>query len=120
MSAPDFSEIPYIHAIGDGGPRSRTQVVVIHATDNTASDEAEAAYATWREDHTSAHFYVDDDSIIRGLPLDHIAYGCFPHGNAISVQFELCGGSNRITDATMRRAAPYVRQVCDFYGIPEV
>lgn len=113
-----IADLPYEHAIGDGGPRSMTQMVVIHATDNTASDEAEASYATHRTDHTSAHFYDDDDSVIRALPLDHIAYGCFSIGNGRSVQFELTGLSNHISDATMRRVAPIVAEVCEIYGLP--
>lgn len=110
--------IAYLHALGDGGARSRTQVVVIHATDNTASAHDEAQYATHREDQTSAHFYVDSSGIYEALQLENVAFGCFPHGNAISVQFELVGLSNRIPDATMRKAAPYVAEVCRRFGIP--
>lgn len=110
--------IAYMQALGDGGPRSRTQVVVIHATDETASAHDEASYATRREDETSAHFYVDGSGIYEALQLENVAFGCFPHGNAISVQFELCGRSNQIPDAVMRKAAPYVAQVCAMFGIP--
>lgn len=106
------------HAAGDGGVRDRTQVVIIHATDNTASAESEAGYATHRPDQTSAHVYVDDNSAVQALRLDHIAYGALWHGNQISVQFELCGRSNHLTDATMRQAAPLVAEVCKRYGIP--
>lgn len=113
-----ISDLPFLHALGDGGPRSSTQVVVIHATDNTAAASSEAAYATRRPDRTSAHFYVDDDAAYRALPLDNIAFGCLPHGNRISVQFELVGRSNAISDATMRRAAPLVAELCKAYGIP--
>lgn len=113
-----IADLPYLHAAGDGGPRSRTVVVVIHATDNTASAAAEAEYATTRPDQTSAHFYVDDTSAYRALPLDNIAYGCLWHGNQISVQLELCGRSNQLTDATMRRAAPIVAEICARYGLP--
>jgi hypothetical protein len=113
-----IAELPYEQAAGDGGPRPLTQMVVIHATDSTASDEAEASYATHRPDHTSAHFYTDSDSTIRALPLGDIAYGCYPTGNARSVQFELTGLSNAVSDATMREAAPVVAEVCRLYGIP--
>lgn len=113
-----IADLPYLHAAGDGGPRQRTQVVVIHATDNTASASSEATYATTRPDQTSAHFYVDDTSAYRALPLDNIAYGCLWHGNQISVQLELCGRSNALSDATMRCAAPIVAEVCARYGIP--
>lgn len=107
-----------MHAAGDGGLRSRTQVVIIHATDNTASASSEASYATRRADQTSAHVYVDDDSAVQALRLDHIAYGALWHGNQVSVQLELCGRSDHISDATMRQAAPIVAEVCQRYGIP--
>jgi N-acetyl-anhydromuramyl-L-alanine amidase AmpD len=113
-----IDSLPYRHALGDGGPRSRTQVVVVHVTDNTASAEAEASYATRRPDQTSAHFYVDGDSVIRALPLGHIAYGCHPRGNAISVQFEITGHDTTVTDAELRQAAPVIAEVCRIYGIP--
>lgn len=116
--AGDFPDIPFVQAAGDGGVRAQTQMVVIHATDNTASDEAEASYATHRPDQISAHIYNDEDSVIQAVPLSHVAYGCYPIGNSRSVQFELVGLSNRLTDATLRRIAPIVRRVCDRYGIP--
>jgi peptidoglycan hydrolase-like protein with peptidoglycan-binding domain len=111
--------LPYEHARGDGGPRTRTQVVVIHATGNTASDTQEAHYASWRLDKTSAHVFTDEDSAMRALPLANIAYGCLWHGNQISVQFELKGDPTP-DDATMRQAAPLVAEVCRRYSIPMV
>lgn len=111
--------LQFVHARGDGGPRSRTQVVIIHATDNPRSTaEGEAQYATHRADETSAHFYVDDHNAVQALRVDHIAWGALWHGNQISVQFELCGLSNHLSDATMRQAAPLVAEVCRRYGIP--
>jgi N-acetyl-anhydromuramyl-L-alanine amidase AmpD len=119
MTAPTvYPGIPYIEAASYGGPRNATRLVVIHATDNTASAFDEAKYAAVRTDGTSTHLFVDADSAYQVVPLPNIAYGCFPHGNAISVQIELCGLSNRIGDATMRRAAPYVAQLCAWYGLP--
>lgn len=115
----NIDELPYVPALGDGGTRRSTQLVVIHSTSNTASDEAEASFATHRPDKTSAHFYVDDDSAIRALPLDHIAYGCYPMGNSVSVQLELTGNPTP-SDATMRQAAPVVAEVCRRFGIPIV
>ena len=50
----DLAGIPFIQAKGDGGKRFKTQIVVMHATDNTASDEGEAGFASHRPDGTSA------------------------------------------------------------------
>lgn len=116
--SPDFPELEYIHAVGDGGTRSETQCVVIHATDNTAPARNEAVYASRRTDNVSAHIYGDENELIQALPLGHIAYGCFSMGNNRSVQFELCGLSNQLSDATLRKAAPYVAKVCQRYGLP--
>lgn len=116
--AGDYTDIPFVAAGGHGGNRTKTQMVVMHATDNTASDTAEASYATHRADQISAHFYSDEDSVTQGVPLAQVAYGCYPTGNSRSVQFELVGLSNKLTDATLRRVAPIVRRVCDKYGIP--
>jgi hypothetical protein len=113
-----YPDLRHDQAGGDGGPRSQTQCVVIHATDNTASDEAEASYAETRPDHTSAHFYSDEDSVTQALDTSHVAYGCYPIGNSRSVQFEISGRSNELTDASLRRVAPVVARACAEWGIP--
>jgi hypothetical protein len=113
-----YTDLPHDQAGGDGGVRSITQMVVIHATDNTASAAAEANYAGIRPDHISAHFYSDETTVIQALDTDHIAYGCFPTGNSRSVQVEISGLSNQLTDASLRRVAPVVARVCQEYGLP--
>jgi hypothetical protein len=113
-----YTDLHHEQAGGDGGVRSITQFVVIHATDNTASAAAEANYAETRPDHTSAHFYSDETIVIQALDTDHIAYGCFPTGNSRSVQVEISGLSNHLTDASLRRVAPVVARVCQEYGLP--
>jgi len=114
-----YSDLPQVQALGDGGTRSTTQMVVIHATDNaTASAEGEASYATRRTDKVSAHFYVDNDSTVQALDTTHIAWGCYSTSNNRSVQFELCGLSNKLSDATMRQAARTVARVCREFGLP--
>src|ERR1043166_45929 len=113
-----YSELDYMHALGDGGPRPITQVIVIHATDNTASAASEASYATHRPDKTSAHFYSDEREVYQALDTANIAYGCLYHGNRISIQFELCGLSNHLSDATLRTIAPVVAKICQDNHIP--
>lgn len=115
-----YPDLPFLHAGGDGGLRPVTQMVVIHATDNTAPAISEARYAVNRADQTSAHFYSDEGQVIQALDTSHVAYGCYPIGNARSIQFELVGLSNEITDATLRRVAPIVARVCADWDIPVV
>lgn len=113
-----YADLTHDQAGGDGGVRAITQMVVIHATDNTASAVAEAHYAEIRTDGTSAHFYSDETIVIQALDTDHIAFGCYPIGNSRSVQFEICGLSNQLTDASLREVTPIVARVCLEYGLP--
>lgn len=115
-----YPDLPYVEADSNGGLRASTQMIVIHATDDTGTAADEAHYATVRTDDVSAHFYTDDTETIQALDTDLIAYGCYPIGNSLSVQFELCGLSNQISDETMRQAAPIVARACAQYGIPMV
>lgn len=121
-------KMPFKQAKAYGPKRKVTQMVVIHATDNeraddkaTANDEAaenEAGYATHRPDGISAHLYVDDDSAVQAVDLDRITYGCFPTGNARSVQLELAGVSNRLSIGTITRAARLTAPICHHYDLP--
>lgn len=113
-----YADLPYVQGRNYGPTRTRTQMIVIHATANTASAEAEASYASRRTDGVSSHFYTDGDSTVQSLDTKVVAYGCHPTGNSRSVQFELCGPSGGISDATMRQAAPIVARACNEYGIP--
>jgi N-acetylmuramoyl-L-alanine amidase-like protein len=114
----EWPEVPYITAASYGGVRDFTPLVVIHATDNTADAYHEALYCANRTDGTSAHCYSDELSVYQCVPLPDIAHTSLYHGNRSSVQFELCGLSNQLTYATMRKIAPYVRYVCSKYGVP--
>lgn len=120
MSKNFIDGLKFVQAKGDGGKRSVTQLLVIHATDNTASAENEASYASHRADEISAHVYVDDDSAVQALSLDHVAFGCYPMGNSRSIQFELTGRSNHISLATWKRAAVLAARVCLDWDIPVV
>ncbi len=121
-------DLPFRQARGDGGRRSLTQLLVIHATDNLRADnpatkvdeaaENEAGYASHRADEISAHVYIDDDSAVQGVPLDHIAYGCYPTGNARSIQLELAGRSGKLSPGTIARAARIAATICPQWKLP--
>lgn len=113
-----YADLRYVEAHGHGGIRAQTQMIVIHTTSNTATDEGEAGYASWRPDGTSAHFYSDADSIIQALDTDLVAYGCYPTGNGRSVQFEITGTDGTVTDAELRQVAPIIARECKLRGIP--
>jgi hypothetical protein len=121
-------DLPFRQARGDGGRRALTQLLVIHATDNLAADnpktaineaaENEAAYASHRPDQISAHVYIDDDSAVQGVALDHIAFGCYPTGNMRSIQLELAGRSGHLSASVINRAAQVSAVICGLWGLP--
>lgn len=113
-----YLDLPFVQAKSYGGARAQTQLVVIHATDNTAGASAEASYMSRRTDSVSVHFFADATSAFQVLDTALVAFGCFPTGNSRSVQLELCGLSNQISDAAMRRAAPVVARACAEFAIP--
>jgi hypothetical protein len=114
-----YTDLHHEQAGGDGGVRSITQFVVIHATDNTASAAAEANYAEIRPDHIVGAFLLRRNH-------SHPGAGHRPHRLRLlpdrqlpkSVQVEISGLSNQLTDASLRRVAPVVARVCQEYGLP--
>lgn len=70
--------------------------IAIHNTSNVASDVAEASYADHRPDGTSAHFYVDADSVTQSLDTNARAgHAGSRQGNDNAIAFELTGTNDR-------------------------
>jgi len=88
MKVPGFR---FVQAAGNYTDRDGLHFgVAIHATANTASDEAESSYASHREDGTSAHAYVDGDSLTQALDTDRKAGhagSAYGNENAIAIEF---------------------------------
>lgn len=99
-------------------------LIVVHATDNTADRFHEAAYAATRTDTsthwTSCHVYVDETGVLGSVPLDRQAWAAYGWANAHAWHIEMCGRSNAVPEATQRRAAALVKQMCALGGIPAV
>lgn len=70
--------------------------IAIHNTSNTASDEGETSYATWRTDGTSAHLYADHDSVTQSLDTDAVAghSGSYA-GNEHAIAVEITGANGK-------------------------
>lgn len=116
-----YLDVPYIEAKSYGGVRSRTDLFVLHATDNTANARSEAGYSTWRPDGiTPAHGFVDANEMVQIAPLTHAVWGAYPRANAISLQLEMCGRDGAVPEAVWRNAAKYTRLMCDAYNVPLV
>lgn len=70
--------------------RTNKKYIMIHATANDASAEAEANYAKHRDDRVSSHYYVDDDSIVQSLDTDYRAWHAGnTEGNDHAIAYEL-------------------------------
>ncbi len=121
------------HRANYGGRRTqKIQYIVMHYTGNDGdSDTANANYFKKAlPAPTSAHYFVDDDSIVCSVPDDYVAYHCggatkYYHPtcrNANSIGVELCDakrdGSIMATDKTLQNAAQLVSMLMKQYGIP--
>lgn len=83
-----------------GGTRSTANIkfLVIHYTANDGdTDESNAKYFRNNVTKTSAHYFVDDDSITQTVPDNYIAWHCgaktYKHGscrNTNSIGIEIC------------------------------
>lgn len=87
------SGIAFVRAAGDyTDTDGRHYGIAIHATDNTATDEGETAYASYRPDGTSAHFYCDADSVTQGLDTSRKAgHAGSSTGNENAIAVEITG-----------------------------
>lgn len=121
-------------------PYSAIRYIVIHYTANDGDhDESNARYfQTAHKPATSAHYFVDDDSVTRSVPDHYIAYavggkkytdtaatgGGRLYGivtNANSISIEMCDtkrdGKYQATEMTMANAAALCRKLMDQYRI---
>jgi N-acetyl-anhydromuramyl-L-alanine amidase AmpD len=90
MKVPGFR---FVQAAGSYTDKDgRHYGVAIHATANTATDTAEASYASHRTDGTSGHAYVDADSLTQALDTDRKAgHAGSAYGNENAIAVEITG-----------------------------
>ena len=125
-----------------GGSRTAADIryLVIHYTGNDGdTDENNGAYFAGNRVKTSAHYFVDDDSVTRSVPDLRIAWSvggkkyasCAETGggtvygivtNANSISIELCDaekdGKLQASEAALVNAAALCRELMTRYGIP--
>lgn len=119
---------------------SNIKYIVIHYTGNDGdSDESNANFFKRKVIKTSAHYFVDDDSITRSVPDDYIAYsvggkkytdykktgGAKLYGkctNTNSISIELCdsvkNGVIKATQKTIDNAIELTKELMKVYNIP--
>lgn len=69
-------------------------VIIMHTTEGSegrTSAEAGAVYDATRDDGTSTHFFVDQDSTIQCVYTFDEAHAARSHGNDVGIQVEVCG-----------------------------
>ncbi len=73
--------------------RNYVQFIVIHDTEGSShaqSAEDGAAYDARRTDGTSAHYFVDNTSIVQCVKTTDAAHTALYNGNTKGIQYELC------------------------------
>ena len=116
-----------------GGTRSTGNIkfIVIHYTANDGdTDENNGAYFKNNVTGTSAHYFVDDDSVTQTVPDNRIAYHCgaksYKHStcrNTNSIGIELCDdvkdGKIYPSAQTIANAIELTEYLMDKYNIPK-
>lgn len=128
--SPEYPDLQWIEprAWGKGRDGKAVRYIVIHYTagsETATSAENGAIYNQNRRDGTSAHYFVDRDSVVQGVRTRDRA-NCARHkGNRLGIQYELCGTVQtraQWLDAaslpTLRNAARQAARDCRKYGIP--
>jgi N-acetyl-anhydromuramyl-L-alanine amidase AmpD len=105
--------------------------IVIHTTEGSeGSESAEngALYDQRRTDGTSAHFYVDSNSIVQCVKTADISHTARVTGNRHGIHIEICGRAGQsdnqwnddVSVATLRQVALLCRTLLNKYSIPIV
>lgn len=117
-----------------GNKRSLTDIkyIVIHYTANDGdTDENNASYFSNNVTGTSAHYFVDDDSITQSVPDNFIAYHCgsnkgykhFECRNSNSIAIELCddikNGVVYPSTQTIENTVQLTKLLMEKYKIPK-
>ena len=114
-----------------GGVRgSKVKYIVVHYTAGR-NDTAEnnGTYFAREQVGASAHYFVDETTVVRSVPEDYVAYHCggnfYYHDkcrNSNSIGVEICckyaNGVYSFAPEALERAQELIRQLMEKYGIP--
>lgn len=115
-----------------GSSRSTSSIkyLVIHYTANDGdTDEANGKYFANKVVKSSAHYFVDDDSVTQSVPDNYVAYHCgankYYHSycrNANSIGIEMCdtkkNGKHDVTEKTLVNTLELAKIIMKKYNIP--
>jgi N-acetyl-anhydromuramyl-L-alanine amidase AmpD len=130
--SPEYPDLPWVPPKSwTVGRPSLPRVIVIHTTEGSEhgqSAEDGAAYNQRRTDGTSAHYFVDANSVVHCVRTRDQAHTARRTGNRIGIQYELCGRAGQSdaqwddanSTATLRLAAKQAARDARKYNIPVV
>lgn len=126
----EYPDLPMVvpKAYGKGRDGKAVRFIVIHYTAGSErgdSAEAGAEFDQRRDDGTSTHYFVDQNSVIQCVLTTDRANAARHRGNRLGIQYELCGTVqtraqwlDEASLATLRLAAKQAARDCKKYGIP--
>lgn len=124
---PDLRWIPP-RSFTRGRDGKGVRFIVIHYTagsERATSAEDGALYNQRRTDGTSAHYFIDRDSVVQGVETKDRAHCARRRGNTLGIQYELCGTAQTRAQwldppsyATLKNAARQAARDCRKYDIP--
>jgi hypothetical protein len=101
-----------------GRPAGKPRIIFLHYTagrEEPTSAEDGAVYDRRRTDGTSAHYYVDSNSVVQCVDTTNRAHTALYNANLVGIHYELCGTRqtraqwlDAASRATIRRAAKQI------------
>lgn len=132
MGNTEWPDLPFVppRSYSAGRPNGQPRLIVVHYTagsEGPTSAEDGAAYDQRRADGTSAHYYVDQNSIVQCVYTWNRAHTALWNGNQVGIHYELCGTVqsraqwlDAASSATIKNAAVQMVRDMKKYGIPAV
>lgn len=128
----EYPDLPFVppKSYSLGRPNGSPRLIVVHYTagsEGPTSAEDGASYDQRRTDGTSAHYYIDQNSIVQCVYTGNRAHTALWNGNQVGIHYELCGTVQNRSQwldaaslATIRRAATQIRRDMAKYNVPAV
>lgn len=132
MGNTEWPDLPFVppRSYSAWRPNGQPRLIVVHYTagsEGPTSAEDGAAYDQRRTDGTSAHYYVDQNSIVQCVYTWNRAHTALWNGNQVGIHYELCGTVqsraqwlDAASSATIKNAAVQMVRDMEKYGIPAV